>query len=177
MSKHLYPDNERVEDTDIFDSSITTVDEADPDNSDQDLVDNEPSEGRVETVQSRNRPQERTPETDTRIENPQLEIKHNDFRPRTVHFGTQEELILPPPRDESRIRVPLRDEPHKNHSQQTQRRTDDEGRKSSSPSRNNQSWYILRENPTPKTYPDFLIHDITTARTVLRKTNNVNLTI
>ena len=124
MSKHLYPDNERVEDMDIFDSSFPTVDEADPnenDNLDQDLVDNEPSEDIVATVQSRNKPRERTTETDTRIENPPLEIEHNNFRPLSVHFGTQEEIILPPPRDDSRIRVPLRDEPHESHSHKRRR--------------------------------------------------------
>ena len=45
---------------------------------------------------------------------------------------------------------------------------------SSRPSRNNQSRYRLRKNPTPKKYPDFLIHEITTARNSLRKTNKVN---
>ena len=29
VSKHIYPDNERVEDTDIFDSNIPTTDEED----------------------------------------------------------------------------------------------------------------------------------------------------
>ena len=52
-----------------------------------------------------------------------------------------------------------------------------EERMSSRPSRNNQSRYRLRENPTPKTYPDFLIHEITAARNALRKANKVNVTI
>ena len=182
VSKHLYPDKERVEDTDIFDSNIPTTDEVDQnknDNLDQDLVEDEPSEEIVErqTVQNRSPPLNSTPEIDTRKENPQVEVDHIDFRPPTVRFGTHEEIILPPPRKESRIRVPLRDEPHERHSQQTQTRTDDEERMSSRPSRNNQSRYRLRANPTPKTYPDFLIHEITTARKALRKTNNVNVTI
>ena len=44
VSKHIYPDNERVEDTDIFDSNIPTSDEVDQnenDHRDQDLVENE----------------------------------------------------------------------------------------------------------------------------------------
>ena len=52
-----------------------------------------------------------------------------------MRFGTQEGFILPPLRNESRIRVPLRDEPHESHSQQTQTRTDEEERMSSRPSR------------------------------------------
>ena len=180
VSKHLYPDNERVEDTDIFDSNIPTTDEVDQnenDNLDQDLVEDEHSEDIVQPVQDRNSPQARPLETNTRIDNPQVETDHNVFRPPTVRFGTQEEIILPPPRNESRIGKPLRDEPHESHSQQTHTHIDDEERMSSRPSRNNQSRYRLRENPTAKTYPDFLIHEITSARNALRKTNNINKTI
>ena len=180
VSKHLYPDTERVEDTDIFDSNIPTTDEVDQnenDSLDQDLVEDEPSEVIVPPMQERNSIHARPPETNTRIDNPQVETDHNDFRPPTVRFGTQEEIVLPPPRDESRIRIPLRDEPHESHSPQTQTRTNDEERMSSRPSSNNQSRYRLRENPTLKTYPDFLIHEITTARNALKKTNNVNVTI
>ena len=175
VSKNLYPDSERVEDTDIFDSNIPTTDEVDQnenDNLDQDLVEVEPSEDIVPPVQERNSPQASSPETNTRIDNQQVENDHNEFRPPTVRFG-----FYPPPRDESRIRVPLRDEQHENHSQQTNTQTEDEERMSSRPSRNNQSRHRLRENPTPKTYPDFLIHEITSARNALRKTNKVNVTI
>ena len=122
VSKQFYPDNEKIEDTDIFDSNIPThneVDQNENDNLDQDL----------------------------------------------------------PPRNEGKIRIPLRDEQHEREQQQTQTRTEDEDRMSSRPSRNNQSRYGLRENPTPKTYPDFLIHENTTVRNALRKTKNVNLTI
>ena len=176
MSKNLYPDSERVED----DSNIPTTDEVDRnenDNLDQDLVEDEPSEDIVPPVQVRNSPQASSPETNTRIDNQQVENDHNEFRPPTVRFGTQEEIILPPPRDESRIRVPLRDEQHENHSQRTNMQTEDEERMSSRPSRNNQSRYRLRDNPTPKTNPDFLIHEITSARNALRKTNKVDVTI
>ena len=179
VSKHLYPDTERVEDTDIFDSNIPTTDEVDQnenDNLDQDLVEEEPSEEIVPQVQERHSPQVIPPEI-TRIYYQQVETDHNNFRPPTVRFGTQEEIILPPPRDESRIRLPLRDEQHENQSQQTNTLTEDEERMSSRPSRNNQSRYRLRENPTPKTYPDFLIHEITAARNALRKTNKLNVTI
>ena len=161
VSKHRYPYNEKVDDTDIFDSNITTTNEVDQnenDNLDQD--EDEPSEDISRPVQKRNSPQAGPPETNTRIDNPQVETDHNDFRPSTVRFGTQEEIILPPPRDESRIRIPLRDEPHESHSQQTHTHTDDVEKMSSRPSRNNQSRYRLREKPTPKTYPDFLIHAI-----------------
>ena len=37
--------------------------------------------------------------------------------------------------------------------------------------RTNKSKYSLRENPQPKRYSDFLIHEISTARNALRKTN------
>ena len=136
VSKYLYPDTERVEDTDIFDSNIPTTDEVDQnenDNLDQDLVEDEPSEDIIPPVQERNSTHARLPETNTRIDNPQVETDHNDFRPPTVRFGTQEEIILPPPRDESRIRIPLRDEPHESHSPQTQTRTNDEERMNSRP--------------------------------------------
>ena len=129
VSKHRYPDNERVEDTDIFDSNFPTTDKVDQnenDNLDQDLVEDEPSEDIIRPVQDRNSPQARLPETNTRIDNPQVETDHNDFRPSTVRFGTQEEIILPPSRDESIIRRPLRDEPHESHSQQTHTHADDE---------------------------------------------------
>ena len=91
LSKHLYPDNERIEDTDLFDSNIPTTDEVDQnenDNLDQDLVENEPSEYIVETVQRRNGPPETTPETDIRMQNQQVEFEHNDFRPFSHHKKT-----------------------------------------------------------------------------------------
>ena len=181
VSKNLYPDSERVEDTDIFDSNIPTTDEVDQnenDNLDQDLVEDEPSGDIVPPVHKKNSPQASSPETNTRIDKQQVGNDHNEFRQHTVRFGTQEEIILPPPpRDESRIRVPLRDEQHESHSQRTNTQTEDEERMSSRPSRNNQSRYRLRENPTPKTYPDFLIHEITSARNALRKTNKVDVSI
>ena len=158
VSKNLYPDSERVEDTDIFDSNIPITDEVDQDNLDQDLVEDEPSQNIVPPVQERNSPQASSPETNTRIDNQQVENDHNESRLPTVRLGTQEEIFLLPARDESRIRVPLRDEQHESHSQRTNTQTEDEERMSSRPSRNNQSRYRLRENPTPKTYPDFLIH-------------------
>ena len=100
LSKHLYPDTERVEDTDIFDSNIPTnneVDQNENDNLDQDLVEDEPSEEIVPQVQERHIPQAISPEITTRIDNQQVETDHNDFRPPTVRFGTQEEIILPAP--------------------------------------------------------------------------------
>ena len=182
VSKQIYPDNERVEDTDIFHSNISTHDEVDQNennNLDQDLVDNEPSDEKSnwQPEPRRSRSQDRTLETPTRTENPPVEIDFNDFRPLNVRFGRQEEFVLPPPRDGSWIRIPLRDEQHEREQPRTQTRTDVEDRMSSRPSRKKQSRYGLRENPTPKTYPDFLIHEITTAQNALRKTNNVNLTI
>ena len=167
--------------TEIVHSNIPTTDEVDQnenDNLDQDLVEEEPSEEIIPQVQEQHSPQVIPPEVTTRIDYQQVETDHNNFRPPTVRFETQEEIILPPPppRDESRIRVPLRDEQHENQSQQTNTQTEDEKRMSSRPSRNNQSRYRLRENPTPKKYPDFLIHEITSARNSLRKTNKVNVT-
>ena len=100
MSKHLYPDTERVEDTDIFDSNIPTIDEVDQnenDTLDQDLVEDEPSEEIVPPVQERNSPQACSPEITTRIDNQQVETYQNDFRTLSVRFETQEEIIRPPP--------------------------------------------------------------------------------
>ena len=71
MSKHLYPDTERVEDTYIFDSNIPTndgVDQNENDNLDQDLVEDEPSEEIVPQVQERHSPQAISPEITTRID-------------------------------------------------------------------------------------------------------------
>ena len=153
------------------------VDQNENDNLDQDLVEEEPSEETIPRVQEQHTPQVIPPEITTRIDYQQVETDHNNFRPPTVRFGTREEIILPPPRDESRIRVPLRDEQHENQSQQTNTQNENEERMSSRPSRSNQSRYRLRENPTPKTYPDFLIHEITSARNALRKTNKIDVTI
>ena len=100
VSKHLYPDTERVEDTDIFDSNIPTNDEVgqnENDNLDQDLVEDETSEEIAPQVQERHSPQAISPERTTRTDNQQVETDHNDFRLPTVRFGTQEEIILPPP--------------------------------------------------------------------------------
>ena len=100
VSKHLYPDTDRVEDTDIFDSNIPTTDEVDQnenDNLDQNLVEEEPSEEIIPQVQERHSPQVIPPEITTRIDYQQVETDHNNFRPPTVRFGTQEEIILPPP--------------------------------------------------------------------------------
>ena len=100
VSKHLYPDTERVEDTDIFDSNFPMTDEVDQnenDNLDQDLVEEEPSEEIVPQIQERHSPQAIPPAITTRIDYQQVETDHNDFIPPTVRFGTQEEIILPPP--------------------------------------------------------------------------------
>ena len=100
VSKHLYPDTESVEDTDIFDSNIPTtdvVDQNENENLDQDLVEEEPSEEIVPQVQERHSPQVIPPKITTRIDYQQVETDHNNFRPTTVRFGTQEEIILPPP--------------------------------------------------------------------------------
>ena len=68
--------------------------------------------------------------------------------------------------------VPLRDQQHECTPQQTQTQTEGGERMSSRPSGNNQSMYRLRENPTTKTYPDFLIHEITAAQNASRKTTS-----
>ena len=101
LSKQICPDDERVEDTGIIDSNIPTHDEVDQnkiDNLDQDLVDNEPSEERINRTSepSRTRSQDRTPGTPITTDNPPVEDDFSDFRPLTVRFGTQEESILPP---------------------------------------------------------------------------------
>ena len=104
LSKQIYPDNERDEDTDIFDSIILRQDEVDQNENTklhQDLVDDELSE---ETVTRQLEPRrvkspDRTPEILTRKDNPQVDFDFNDFRPLTVRFGTQEEVILLPPRE------------------------------------------------------------------------------
>ena len=111
VHKQIYPGNERVEDTDIFDSNIPREDEVDQNKNtrlDQDLVDNEPS---VETVTRqleprRDRSPDRTHEILTRTDNPPVEIAFIDFRQLIVRFGRQEEIILPPPRDESYLSEP-----------------------------------------------------------------------
>ena len=64
VSKHLYPDNERVEDTNIFDLYIPTIDEVvqnENDILDQDVVEDEPSEDIVQPIQERNSPHARPP--------------------------------------------------------------------------------------------------------------------
>ena len=97
VSKHLYPDTERVEDTDIFDSNIPTNDEVDQnenDNLDQDLVEDEPSEEIVPQVQERHSPQATSPEITTRINNQQVETDHNDFRPPTVQLDLERKRKL-----------------------------------------------------------------------------------
>ena len=121
-------------------------------------MEEEPSEQPVnrQLEPRRNRSPDRTPEIHSRTDNPPIQSEYNNFRPPTVCFGTQEEIILPPPRDESRKRTPLRAEQHKREPHRTKTSTEDEGRMSSRPSRNNLSRYGLRENPTPKTYPNFL---------------------
>ena len=85
--------------TRTFDSNIPTTDEVDQnenDNLDQNLVEEEPSEEIVPQVQERHSPQAISPEIVTRIDYQQLETDHYDFRPPTVRFGTEEEIILPP---------------------------------------------------------------------------------
>ena len=163
VSKHLYPDTERAEDTDIFDSNIPTTDEVDQnenDTLDQDLVEDEPSEEIVPPVPEWNTPQASSPEITIRIDNQQVETDQNDFRPQ-LDLEHKRKLFYPQ---------------HENPSQQTNTRVEDEERMSSRPSRNNESRYRLRENPTPKTNPDFLIHEITSARNALRKTNQRDVT-
>ena len=73
------------------------VDQNENDNLDQDLVEEEPSEEIIPQVQEQHSPQVIPPEVTTRIDYQQVETDHNNFRPPRVRFGTQEEIILPPP--------------------------------------------------------------------------------
>ena len=180
MSKQIYPDIERVEDTDMFDSNFPRTDKIyqhGETNLDQDFNENEPSE---ETVTRHIEPRqdrqiETMPDLLTRTDKSRVEVEINDFRPLSVRFGLQEEIILPLPRNESEMILPLRTEQPKEANQRTQAGTEDEDRINSRLSRKNQSSYGLRENPTPKTYPDFLIYEITTVRNALRNNNNAIL--
>ena len=100
VSKHLYPDTERVEDTDIFDSNIPTTDEVDQnenDNLDQDLVEEEPSEEIIPQVQEQLSPQVIPPEITMRIDYQQVETDHNNFRPPTVDLERKRRLFYRPP--------------------------------------------------------------------------------
>ena len=79
VSKQIYPDNGRVEDTDKFDSNIPTHDEVDKNennNLDQDLFHNEPSEEIItrQPEPIRTRSQDKTPETPTRTDNPRYKL-------------------------------------------------------------------------------------------------------
>ena len=54
---------------------------------------------------------------------------------------------------------------------ETPQQVNDEETTNRTTTRTNKSKYRLRENPQPKRYSDFLIHEISTARNALRKTN------
>ena len=90
--------------------------------------------------------------------------------PPHVSIDLQTETINSPPNDGNRIDSrPTNNSSETHHSEST---PPNEDQHTSPPitSRNNTSRYGLRPNPTPKTYPDFLIHEITNARKLLFKT-------
>ena len=98
VSKQCYADNERVGDTDIFDSNIPRqrqVDQNENKNLDQDLVEEEPSEQPVnqQLKPRQNRSPDRTPEIHYRTDNPPIQIEFNNFKPLTSVLKHKKKLF------------------------------------------------------------------------------------
>ena len=168
----LYPDGERVEDSDIFDNNIPEQKQALDENGTTHTRETPAFPHKERQVRrydlKRDRPLNRSPQRLSLTPDFEISIDCESSPPPHVRIDEQPELINSPPNDENLI--DLRPTDNSSETQYSEPTPPNEDQHTSPPktSRNNTSRYGLRSNPTPKTYPDFLIHDINNARKILR---------
>ena len=171
----VFADTDRTEDCDILDSHVprqpeTTSEPDEPQTAEETPVD------RVIRLKSpdyrqairRNRPLNRLPNRLSLTPQPEIIIDDPPQNVPQVHFNENDQIIPHAPiEDTSKPPEPLKIPANNDTPQQV---NDDETTNLRA-TRTNRGKYSLRENPQPKRYSDFLIHEISTARNALRKTN------
>ena len=106
VSKQVYPDNESIEETDIFDSNTPRTKEADQD--EETKLDSASEEIVARRLQlPRGSALYSTPRVLTGTSISEIEIDFDDLRSTRVHFKSQEEKIPPTIHDENRMNYHL----------------------------------------------------------------------
>ena len=171
----VYADMDRIEDSDIFDSQIPKHAETKPDLNEPETDEETPVE-RIIHIKSperrqalkRDKPLNRLPNRLSITPQPEITIDDLPQNTPTVQFNNNDEIIppiIPEHTSHQQENPPILDD------RETPRQGNDEVTAPPTTTRTNKSRYTLRENPQPKRYSDFLIHEITNARSALRKTN------
>ena len=171
----VYADTDRTEDSDIFDSHIPTQTKLNS-NSGEPETDEETPVERVIRLKpphyrqaiKHDRPLNRLPNRLSLKPQPEITIDDLPRNAPQVQFNENDE-ISPQEIIQDTVKQP---EPSTKHANtETPQQVNDDETPNLIATRTNKSKYSLRENPQPKRYSDFLIHEISTARSALRKTN------
>ena len=171
----VYADTDRTEDSDIFDSHIPTQTKLNS-NSDEPETDEETPVERVIRLKSpdyrqaikHDRPLNRLPNRLSLTPQPEIIIDDLPRNPPQVQFNKNDEIS---PQEIMQDTTKQPEPSTKPANTETPQQVNDDETTDLIATRTNKSKYILRENPQPKRYSDFLIHEISTARSALRKTN------
>ena len=173
----VYADTDRTEDSDIFDSHVprqpeTTSEPDEPETDEETPVDrvirlNSPD---YRQALRRDRPLNRLPNRLSLTPQPEIIIDDPPQKGPQVQFNENDEIIpqditedtSKPPKP---LKIPTNTE--------TPQQVNNDETPNLIATRTNKSKCSLRENPQPKRYSDFLIHEISTARNALRRTNTV----
>ena len=171
----VYADTDRTEDSDVFDSHIPTQTKINSDSNEPE-TDEETPVGRIIRLKSpeyrqaikHDRPLNRLPNRLSLTPQPEIIIDDLPRNAPPVQFNKNDEIIPQEIIDDTATQpepstIPANTE--------TPQQVNDDETPSLIATRTNKSKYSLRENPQPKRYSDFLIHEISTARSALRKTN------
>ena len=170
----VYADMDHTEDSDIFDSRIPTQTKINPE-SDEPETDEETPVERVIRLKSpdyrqairHDRPLNRLPNRLSLTAQPEIIIDDLPQNAPQMHFNDNDEII---PQIITVDTSHHQENPPIPGTTKTPRQENDEVTPHPTTTRTNKSRYNLRENPQLKRYSDFVIHEITNARSALRKT-------
>ena len=170
----VYADTDRSENSDIFDSHIPTQTTINSHSDEPETDEETPVEKVIRIKSPEYRPAIRHDRLLKRLPNrlslrPQPEIFIDDlpqYVPQVQFNGNDE--IIPQETIEDTSKQP---EPSTIPANTETHQVNDDETTNLIATRTNKSKYSLREYPQPKRYSDFLIHEISTARSALRKTN------
>ena len=171
----VYADTDRTEDSDIFDSHIPTQTKLNS-NLDESETDEETPVGRVIRLKSPDyrqaikhyRPLNRLPNRLSLTPQPEIIIDDQPRNAPQVQFNENDEIS---PQEIIQDTTKQPEPSTKPANTETPQQVNDDETTDLIATRTNKSKYSLRENPQPKRYSDFLIHEISTARSALRETN------
>ena len=171
----VYAETDLTEDSDIFDSHFPTQTKLNS-NSDEPETDEETPVERVIQLKSpdyrqaikHDRPLNRLPNRLSLTPQPEIIIDDLPRNAPQVQFNENDEIS---PQEIIQDTTKQPEPSTKTANTETPQQVNDDETPNLIATKTNKSKYSLRENPQPKRYSDFLIHEISTARSALRKTN------